>query len=253
MSFLVPAATMNFAIRYYKTTTATMRNKIKTIAFDADDTLWVNEPYFREAEEQFCALLTDHLPAEAVTKILFGIEMKNLALYGYGIKGFMLCMVETITQVCNGQADWQLIKQALELGHDMLQKPVELLDGVEATLQQLQAKYRLVVATKGDLLDQERKLKKSGLQNYFHHIEIMSNKKVSDYAKLLKHLDCPPDQFLMLGNSVQSDILPVLELEGFAGHIPYHTTWAHEQHEHTPAHPRFIALTTINEIINHLD
>ena len=230
-----------------------MRDTIKTIAFDADDTLWVNEPYFQEAERRFCALLSAYLPPHAVSQELFNTEMKNLSLYGYGVKGFMLCMIETITRVSNGTADMQLINQTLELGHELLQKPIELLQGVKETLEQLHGKYRLVIATKGDLLDQERKLKQSGLQNYFHHIEIMSNKQVSDYAKLLKHLDCSPGQFLMLGNSVKSDVLPVLALEAFAGHIPYHTTWMHERHEETLEHANLITLNNIADIINYLD
>jgi putative hydrolase of the HAD superfamily len=230
-----------------------MRNKIKTIAFDADDTLWVNEPYFQEAESRFCALLSTYLPSHSVSQELFNTEMKNLSLYGYGIKGVMLCMIETIIRVSNGKANMQLINQTLELGHALLQKPIELLEGVSATLERLHGKYRLVIATKGDLLDQERKLKQSGLQDYFHHIEIMSNKQVANYEKLLKHLDCSPGNFLMLGNSLKSDILPVLELQAFAGHIPYHTTWMHERHEDNVEHPNLITLNKIDDIINYLD
>ncbi|OQP63565.1 HAD family hydrolase [Niastella vici] len=230
-----------------------MRNKIKTIAFDADDTLWVNEPYFQEAEHRFCVLLKDHLPAQAVSRELFQTEMKNISLYGYGIKGFMLCMIETITRVSNGTAPLQLIDEALALGHDLLQKPIELLPGVAETLEGLHGKYQLVIATKGDLLDQERKLKQSGLKDYFHHIEIMSNKQVTNYQKLLTHLDCSPGNFLMLGNSVKSDVLPVLALAAFAAHIPYHTTWMHEQHDDTIEHPNLITLTNIADILNHLD
>ena len=229
-----------------------MKDKIKTIAFDADDTLWVNEPYFQEAENRFCALLSAYLPPQSVSQELFNTEMKNLSQYGYGIKGFMLCMIETISRVSNGTASMQLIDQALVLGHELLQKPIELLEGVSATLEQLHGKYRLVIATKGDLLDQERKLKQSGLQDYFHHIEIMSNKQVADYAKLLKQLDCSPGNFLMLGNSIKSDVLPVLALQAFAGHIPYHTTWMHERHEDKLEHPNLITLNNIADIINHL-
>ena len=198
---------------------------IKVIAFDADDTLWVNEPYFREAEEKFSNLLEDFLPHHSVQKELYKTEMDNLALYGYGVKSFMLSMVETIGRVTNETADVKLVNKAVNLGRELLNKPIEILDGVEEVLAQLNGTYRLVMATKGDLLDQERKLIKSGLEKHFHHIEIMSDKKVSDYAKLLKHLDCKPAHFLMIGNSVKSDIIPVLELGGFAIHVPYHTTW----------------------------
>jgi putative hydrolase of the HAD superfamily len=230
-----------------------MRNKIKTIAFDADDTLWVNEPYFQEAEQQFCELLSAYLPAEAASRELFDTEMKNLPMYGYGIKGVVLCMIETITRVSQGNADMQLINKTIELGHALLQRPIELLQGVEETLEQLKGKYRLVIATKGDLLDQERKLKNSGLQDFFHHIEIMSNKRVDNYRRLLKALDCSPENFLMLGNSIKSDVLPVLELQAFAGHIPFHTTWMHEQHEGSVEHPNFFELNSISEIVNYLD
>ncbi|GEN70885.1 HAD family hydrolase [Chryseobacterium lathyri] len=229
-----------------------MNNHITTIAFDADDTLWINEPYFQEAEEEFCVLLEDYLPQHSVSQELFKTEIKNLHLYGYGVKGFMLCMIETVSRVSDGTASMQLIDRTIEIGQELLQKPIELLEGVTQTLDALKGKYRLVVATKGDLLDQERKLKNSGLQDYFHHIEIMSDKKESDYQKLLKHLDCKPEQFLMLGNSIKSDVLPVLEIGGFAAHIPYHVTWSHEQHEHHLEHDNFMELTSIDEVLKYL-
>ena len=226
-----------------------MKNQIQVIAFDADDTLWVNEPYFQETEKEFCNLLQDYLPHHTISQELFRTEMKNLHLYGYGVKGFMLCMIETIAHVSQGTASFTLIEKAIALGQDLLQRPIELLPGVEETLQQLQGRYKLVMATKGDLLDQERKLKKSGLENYFHHIEIMSDKQIPDYQKLLKHLDCQPQHFLMLGNSIKSDILPVLEIGGHAAHIPYHVTWTHEQHEHHLEHPQFVELSCLEDIL----
>lgn len=229
-----------------------MNNHITTIAFDADDTLWINEPYFQEAEKEFCVLLEDYLPQHSVSQELFKTEMKNLQLYGYGVKGFMLCMVETVSRISNGTASMQLINRTIEIGQELLQKRIELLDGVTETLDTLKGKYRLVVATKGDLLDQERKLKNSGLQEYFHHIEIMSDKKEADYQKLLKHLDCKPEHFLMLGNSIKSDILPVLEIGGYAAHIPYHVTWSHEQHEHHLEHDNFMELKSIDEVLKYL-
>lgn len=229
-----------------------MNNHITTIAFDADDTLWINEPYFQEAETAFCALLEDYLPAHSISQELLKTEMQNLQLYGYGVKCFMLCMIETIGRVTEGNAPLQLIDQTIAIGKELLQKPIELLPGVQETLNSLKGKYRLVIATKGDLLDQERKLKKSGLQDYFHHIEIMSDKQNTDYLKLLNHLDCKPSDFLMLGNSIKSDILPVLEIGGFAAHIPYHITWAHEQMEVNLAHDQCISLKKIDEILNHL-
>jgi putative hydrolase of the HAD superfamily len=194
-------------------------------------------------------LLEDYLPRHSISQELFKTEMQNLHLYGYGVKGFMLCMIETVNRVSNGTASLQMVNRVIELGQELLQKPIELLDGVTETLENLKGKYRLVVATKGDLLDQERKLKKSGLQDYFHHIEIMSDKKVNDYKKLLKQLDCKPENFLMLGNSIKSDILPVLDIGGFAAHIPYHVTWSHEQHENLIEHENFMELKNINDVL----
>lgn len=229
-----------------------INQKITTIAFDADDTLWVNEPYFQETEKQFCTLLENYHPQHTISQELFKTEMKNLHLYGYGIKGFVLCMIETTNRISDGTISLKTIDKIIALGHELLQKDIELLPGVTDTLAALNGDYRLVVATKGDLLDQERKLKKSGLEHYFHHIEIMSDKKESDYQKLLKHLDCKPENFLMLGNSIKSDILPVLELGGHAAHIPYHVTWTHEQQEHQLKHENFIELQSINQILNYL-
>ena len=229
-----------------------MKN-ITVIAFDADDTLWVNEPYFQEVEQKFCGLLEDYMPAHAVAKELFAVEMQNLPLYGYGIKAFMLSMIETVLKVNNNTANPEILHKAIQYGQEMLNKPIELLDGVEDTLRALKGKYRLVVATKGDLLDQERKLKKSELEHYFHHIEIMSDKKESDYLKLLRHLDCRPDEFLMIGNSLKSDVMPVLAIGGHAAHVPYHTTWEHEKIGHTIEHANFYEMGNIADITSYLE
>lgn len=206
-------------------------DKIKVIGFDADDTLWVNEPYFRETEMKFCELLTNGMSLDEVTRELFKIEIGNIPLYGYGTKAFILSMIETGLKITNGNLSSEKVQAILELGKEQINKPVELIDGVESVLETLFGKYRLIVATKGDLLDQERKLKKSGLLKYFHHIEVMSDKKESDYEKLIKHLDIKPKEFLMVGNSLKSDILPVLNLGGKAVHVPFHTTWEHEMVE----------------------
>lgn len=222
---------------------------IKVIAFDADDTLWVNEPYFKEIEEKFCDLLEDYLPRHTLVKELFKTEIDNLSLYGYGVKGFMLSMIETALRVTNKTLSIEVIEKALGFGKDLLQKDIELLEGVEEVLKTLKGKYRLVVATKGDLLDQERKLKKSGLEHYFHHIEIMSDKQESDYTKLIKHLDIQPSQFLMMGNSLKSDVLPVLAIGGHGVHIPYHTTWAHEHVENKVEHENFRQVTHMKEVL----
>lgn len=222
---------------------------VKVIAFDADDTLWVNEPYFQDTENRFCALLEDYLPHHTLAQELFKTEMANLPLYGYGIKGFMLSMIETAQRVSNNTLDISVIEKTIALGKELLEKQIEILDGVEEVLQSLKGRYRLVVATKGDLLDQERKLKKSGLEHYFHHIEIMSDKQESDYLKLIKHLDIQPAEFLMIGNSLKSDIMPVLSIGGNGVHIPYHTTWAHEKVEHNVEHEKFKQVENMKAIL----
>jgi putative hydrolase of the HAD superfamily len=220
---------------------------IRVIAFDADDTLWVNETYFREAEEKFASLLEDFLPQHAIMKELYRTEIGNLGLYGYGIKGFMLSMIETALRISGEKMPIALVEKIIQIGQEMLGKPVDLLPGVREVLQSLQGKYRIVLATKGDLVDQERKLQKSGLEGYFHHIEIMSEKRTSDYEKLIKHLDIQASEFLMIGNSLKSDILPVLELGGYGIHVPFHTTWIHEQVDHEVKHERFFTAEHLEE------
>lgn len=227
-------------------------NSLKVIAFDADDTLWVNEPYFRETEDRFCELLEDYLPHHSVARELLQTEIKNISLYGYGVKGFMLSMIETALEVSNKTIPVEIIEKCIQLGKELLDKPIVLLEGVEEVLDALKGKYRLVVATKGDLLDQERKLIKSGLSHYFHHIEIMSEKKEADYQKLIKHLDIPSESFMMLGNSLKSDVIPVLALNGHAVHIPYHTTWAHETVDGDIKHSNFRQVDTIKEVLSFL-
>ena len=172
--------------------------KIKVIGFDADDTLWVNETYFREAEAAAGKLLSLYETPNKIDQELFKMEIKNLPTYGYGVKGFILSMIELAIELSNGTVANDVIAQMLKIGKDMINKPIELLDGVEEVLKELSKDYRLIVATKGDLLDQERKLEKSGLLKYFHHIEVLSEKEASNYSKLLKHLDIEPEAFLSL-------------------------------------------------------
>lgn len=202
---------------------------IKVIGFDADDTLWVNETYFRDAEQEFGQLLSEYETLNKIDQELFKKEMANLPLYGYGVKAFVLSMVESALEQSNYNVPAQTIEAILNIGKAMLNKPVELLDGVEEVLKNLSKKYRLILATKGDLLDQERKLEKSGLAKYFHHIEVLSDKNEANYAKLLNHLDIEPSQFLMIGNSLKSDVLPLVNIKAHAVHVPFHTTWQHEQ------------------------
>jgi putative hydrolase of the HAD superfamily len=224
-------------------------SRIKAIAFDADDTLWVNETLFREAEKEFCVLMKDYLPEDKCNQLLFDIEMKNLPLYGYGIKPFTLSLIEAAIEFSGGTVPMSTIRILIDRGRKMLEAPLELIDGIETTLEMLSKKYRLVMATKGDLLDQERKLIKSGLEPYFHHIEIVSDKTEVQYQKLVKHLDVDVEEFLMVGNSVKSDILPVLAIGGHGFHIPFHTTWIHETVKEPVVHPNYRLLSKATEML----
>jgi putative hydrolase of the HAD superfamily len=225
---------------------------IKVIAFDADDTLWINEPYFRETEVEFCQLMESYSPQHTVARELLQTEIKNLSLYGYGIKGFMLSMIETALTVSGKTIEMNAVEKILSFGKSLLARPVEVLEGVPEVLTALKDKYRLVVATKGDLLDQERKLKNSGIDHFFHHVEVMSDKQEGDYRKLLKHLDIKPEEFLMIGNSLKSDVLPVLGIGGHAIHIPFHTTWEHERVDVHIDNPNFREIVHISEILSFL-
>lgn len=225
-------------------------NNIKVIGFDADDTLWVNETYFREAEQEFANLLLQYETKNKIDQELFKKEIKNLTHYGYGVKGFVLSMIECALELSNYQIHPKVIQTILSIGKEMLDKPIDLLDGVEEVLKELQGTYRLIVATKGDLLDQEKKLEKSNLSKYFHHIEVMSDKKESDYKKLIKHLDIKPSEFLMIGNSLKSDILPLLKIGATAIHVPFHTTWVHEQVSETIASKLdYYSFSNIKEVL----
>ena len=225
-----------------------MYQDIKVIAFDADDTLWVNEPYFRDTEKEFCVLLKDYISEDECNRLLYEFEMKNLPLYGYGIKPFALSLIEAAISLSKGKIPIETVSKIITLAKDMLSKPIELIDGIEETLEQLSKNYRLVMATKGDLLDQERKLIKSGLEKYFHHIEVMSDKQPTNYENLIHHLDIRPHQFLMIGNSLKSDILPVLKIGSYAIHIPFHTTWEHEKVTEEVKHQHFKELELASEL-----
>jgi putative hydrolase of the HAD superfamily len=222
---------------------------IKVIGFDADDTLWVNETYFRDAELEFAKLMAPYETANKIDQELFKKEMENLPLYGYGIKGFVLSMVEMAIEISNHTVSNSTITKILNIGKDMLNAPVDLLDGVEAVLKQLSKDYKLIVLTKGDLLDQERKLEKSNLTSYFHHIEVMSDKQELNYSNVLDHLDIEPSEFLMIGNSLKSDILPIVNIGAEAIHIPFHTTWLHEQvSEQETRNKAYKTITSLSEL-----
>ncbi|MCW1953957.1 MAG: HAD family hydrolase [Flavobacteriia bacterium] len=220
------------------------KESLKVIGFDADDTLWVNETYFRDTEADFADLMSKYETPNAVDQELFKKEMHNLPIYGYGIKGFMLSMVESAIELSNGQVSPKDLQSIIGMGKKMILHPVEVLHGVEEVLKALSPHYRLIVLTKGDLLDQERKLEKSGLSSYFHHVEVLSDKQPDNYAHLLKHLQINPAHFLMVGNSLKSDVLPLLEIGAQAIHVPFHTTWQHEE-VLSPSNANY---TTLNNI-----
>lgn len=205
-------------------------DNITTIAFDADDTLWENENFFRDAEKEFYVLMQEYATKENLEKELYKREIAHLPLYGYGIKSFILSMIETALVESKNTIKPDIISEIINIGKKMLAHPVLLLDDVEPFLTYLKSKnYRLILATKGDLVDQERKLEQSGLKHYFHHIEIMTDKQSSNYTALLQKLDIEPSEFLMIGNSIKSDIIPVINIGGKAIYIPFHTTWVHEE------------------------
>ena len=228
-------------------------SNIKVIGFDADDTLWVNETYFREAEEEVGCLLSHYETPNKIDQELFRMEIKNLPTYGYGVKGFVLSMIELAIELSNGRVSNEIISKILDIGKDMINKPIELLDGVEEVLKSLSKDYRLILATKGDLLDQERKLEKSGLLEYFHHIEVLSEKQEANYEKLLKHLDIQPSEFLMIGNSLKSDILPLVNIGAEAIHVPFHTTWQHEKVSKNETNGlEYKTVESLKEILNYI-
>jgi putative hydrolase of the HAD superfamily len=225
---------------------------IKVIAFDADDTLWVNETYFRAAEEQFASLLDGYETKNKIDQELYKTEIKNLRLYGYGVKGFVLSMVETALEISNNTVSQATLNKILNLGKEMISQPVELLDGVTEVLDKLSNSYRLIVLTKGDLLDQERKIERSGLSKYFHHIEVLSDKKEENYINLLNHLKIDVSEFLMIGNSLKSDVLPILNIGANAMHIPFHTTWQHEEVTIKEEEFNYLKINKLTDVLKYL-
>jgi putative hydrolase of the HAD superfamily len=198
------------------------------IGFDADDTLWHTEGLYNDAQQRFKAILERYVSHQDVEERLFETEMRNVPVFGYGIKGFTLSMIETAIELTDGRIVGRDIQQVIDLARAMFSAEVRPLEHVEPALQTLARSHRLMIVTKGDLLDQESKIARSGLAGYFQHIEIVSDKTPERYAALLRRHRLPPERFLMVGNSVRSDVLPVLALGGTAVHIPYAVTWAHE-------------------------
>lgn len=201
---------------------------IKLIAFDADDTLWHNETLYQATKESVMKLLAGYAPAAVIEKHLDAVEMRNLKPFGYGAKAFILSLIETAIEVSGGQVRADEIQQIIQYGKGMLNSETQVFSGVEPTLDRLSRRCPLMLLTKGDLLDQEAKLARSGLAQYFTHIEIVSNKTVETYQRILKRHHLAPTEFLMVGNALKSDILPVIQLGGWAVYIPFALTWAHE-------------------------
>jgi len=201
---------------------------IKVIAFDADDTLWDNQPHFNEIITGFVKLLKPYCSEKTAWDAIYRTQVENLPLYGFGARSLTLSMTQEACKLSNYQIDAASIEKILQLGRKLLTMPVELLDSAQEVVKKLKEKYRLILITKGDLVEQERKLRDSGLIKYFHHIEILSDKKVEDYQNLFERLNLKPEEFVMVGNSLKSDIIPILELNAKAIYIPYHSTWEHE-------------------------
>lgn len=201
---------------------------IDLVALDADDTLWHMESLFHMTHEKFAGLLSAYHSPHWIEKKLFETEMNNLKHFGYGVKGFTLSMIETAIQLTEGRIKGSEIKTIIELGKQMLKAPVQLLEHAENAVKTLATSFPLMLLTKGDLFDQESKIARSGLSRYFDHIEICSHKNNAAYSSILKKQGIQPQRFLMVGNSLKSDILPVLELGGHAVFIPYEYCWEHE-------------------------
>jgi putative hydrolase of the HAD superfamily len=221
---------------------------LTTIGFDADDTLWHNERFYRLTEARFAAMLGEHAPAEDVSRRLLEAEKRNLHLYGFGIKGFTLSMIETAVEVTDGRVSNDSIRQILEAGREMLQHPVEVLPGAREALEALAGRYRLVMITKGDLFDQERKLAASGLGELFNAVEIVSDKNAGTYQRIFTRHGDGPERAMMVGNSVKSDIVPAIEAGSWGVHVPYEITWAMEHAEAPVAHPRFRRMQHLGEL-----
>ena len=221
---------------------------ITTIAFDADDTLWQNEQFFRLTEQRFTALLKDHADGEGLGERLLAAEVRNLATYGFGIKGFTLSMIETALEVTQHRVPGTVIAEILAAGRELLTHPVETLPYVDQALGELQDRYRLILITKGDLFDQERKLAASGLAEYFAAVEIVSDKTEAIYRRIFTQHADGPDRTLMVGNSLKSDVLPALATGGFGVYVPHDLTWSFEHAEEPADNPRYARIAHLGEL-----
>ncbi|MDE0922066.1 HAD family hydrolase [Aurantimonas coralicida] len=221
---------------------------LTTIGFDADDTLWHNERFFQLTEARFRDMLADHADAELVSSRLLEAERRNLGHYGFGIKGFVLSMIETALDVTGDTASPAIVRQILDAGREMLEHPVEALPEAQETLAALAGAYRLVLITKGDLFDQERKLAASGLGDYFDAVEIVSDKTAATYERLFARHGDGPARAMMVGNSLKSDVLPALAAGSFGVHVPHELTWALEHAEQPKNAPRFRQVDRLGDV-----
>ncbi len=229
---------------------ALVRAMITTVGFDADDTLWHNESIFEDTHAKYRALLARWHDAATIDRQLLATELRNLELYGYGIKAHALSCIETAIELSGGEIRGSEIREIIAYAREMLAHPVELLDGAAEAVTELARSHQLLLVTKGDLRDQERKLAKSGLAPHFQHTEIVAEKDAGTYARILRRLQVPPERFLMVGNSVKSDILPVLDLGGCAALVPYPLLWSGEESARPPgaAAGRFFQLSSLREL-----
>jgi len=221
---------------------------IEVVAFDADDTLWHTETHYRETQARLAEILDNYAAHEQVQEQLDSVERKNIKLFGYGIKGFTLSMVEAAIEISAGRISAGDIHEIIALGKAMLDAPMEIMPGVEDVLAQLGAAHRLMLITKGDMLDQTNKIETSGLAEHFQKIEIVSEKNTGTYAGIFSQHGVAASAAMMVGNSLPSDVLPVLELGGYGVHIPYTVTASFEQHPHPVEHPRFHELREIAQL-----
>ena len=221
---------------------------ITTIGFDADDTLWQNEAFFRLTQQRFTALLADFAEADHLEDRLLLAEQRNLGHYGYGVKGFVLSMIETAIEVTDGKVPSIVITELMAAGRDMLRHPIDLLPFAAEAVAALSKDYRVILITKGDLLDQERKLAQSGLGEMFHGVEIVSDKTAPVYATLFNRHGHGVDRGLMVGNSLKSDVLPMLAAGGYGVHVPHETTWALEAADPPQNHGKFHSLVSLESL-----
>ncbi|WP_027487255.1 HAD family hydrolase [Allorhizobium undicola] len=225
-----------------------MARPLCMIGLDADDTLWQNEQYYRLTEEHFRALLSDYAAPEMISGKLLEAEKRNLAHYGFGIKGFTLSMIETALEVTEGRAPGTVIGKILDIGRDLLQHPVETVPGVQDVLEGLAGRYFLVMITKGDLFDQERKLAQSGLGDFFDAVEIVSDKTATTYRRIFSRHGEEPERAMMVGNSLKSDIVPALATGAWGVFVPHELTWIFEHVEKPVDAPRFREIQALSEL-----